>query len=134
MAPASVEFDNEFQLCAGSAFDEHLGLRTWSGARPAGTRLEARVAAGGTAAEIDLVRRCAIQGRVGSFRVVPGAEQIQFAVEQFTSQRHATQQSSTFPFQAADEPLDDCDAATLAHRAMAVADVTATAPVPEGQA
>src|SRR5262245_15155768 len=72
MAPTSVEFDHEFQLCAGSAFDEHLGLRTWSGARPAGTRLEARVAAGGTAAEIDLVRRCAIQGRVGSFRVVPG--------------------------------------------------------------
>src|SRR5438094_3368593 len=108
MTAVADEIDGQIEACAGLAFNEHLRASTWRGAGPGGAWLEAWLAAGGATAEVDFIRRGALQSRVRAIGVVPGDDESDFAMHGAAYERHDGQGSAVF-LERADEALDDGD-------------------------
>jgi len=71
MTATILELDGQLELYSGLAFDQHLRRRARRGSRPVRARFEARPAIRRPLAEVDLVRRRAMQSRVRPRLVVP---------------------------------------------------------------
>lgn len=76
-----LEVDNEFEPCSRLALDQGLRSGTGRGARPGGSRLEARSPVRGTLAEIDFVRRRTLQCHLRPMLVVPGGDRLHVVEE-----------------------------------------------------
>jgi hypothetical protein len=130
VSAVAYELDGQLQAGAGLAFDEHLRFGAWRGAGPAGAWLETRLAACGTTSEVHFIGCGTMQSRVRAVGIVPGDEEIDFAMHGAAQEWQDGQSAHAF-LERPDEALDHSDAAWPADGAKALANGVTAAPVLE---
>jgi hypothetical protein len=128
------ELDRQFKPDTWLPFDEDLRSGTRCGARPVGSRLEARLTTGQPTTEVDLVGRRTPQGRVRPGAVIPDPEKLELAVKGAAQEWHDRQGASAVLFQGSYETLQHRDASSLADGPKALADAVTAAATLEGMA
>jgi len=90
---AGVETDLKLQVSARLALHEDLRSSARRTARPARAGLEARLAVGGIATEVDLVWRARAKGGVWPVLVVPGKDILDLPTDGIVAHRHQGQEA-----------------------------------------
>ena len=129
---ARLEADLQCDLRSWTTADQNARLGAWRTSRPTGTRLEARSAARGSAAEVNLVWRPRPEELVRTLDVVPATPQVDFVLEGAAPERNHNQSPGALGLDGPDQALNDGDASVLADSTESLPDPQAAAPAPEG--
>ena len=106
--------DIQVKRNARLALDQGVRQSAWRGAGPTRSGLEARVAACGTALEVNFVGCGALQSGMRTVGIIPGKEELKFMREGVTQQCDNGQHATTAILESSDEPFAHSDAARLA--------------------